>query len=88
MILAASLWVLGYGTLALVKPNRSCPRCYGEKVVRKKRGKGMRPCARCHAHGRCRRWGAVRIHRMFWAVAGDQFKGARKADRADREEWA
>jgi len=65
--------VVAYGLLCLISPHKTCPRCKGERVV-KRRG-----CPRCRVRGKVQRPGAVTVHRIYWLVIGDSRRERRKA---------
>jgi hypothetical protein len=66
-----------YGLMVLVSRTRLCPKCYGERVIR--RGRRAVPCPRCQARGRVLRPGARLVHRLFWVAAGERLMERRKA---------
>jgi hypothetical protein len=73
LFLLALAVVVVYGLLCLVSPHKTCPKCKGERVV-KRRG-----CPRCKVRGKVQRPGAVLVHRLFWLVLGDARRERRKA---------
>ncbi len=68
-----------YGLVVLVFRTRRCPKCHGERVIRR-RGRAVE-CPRCHARGRVFRPGAVLMHRLFWVAAGERLMERRNAAR-------
>jgi DnaJ-class molecular chaperone len=71
-LMALSAVVL-YGLLCLVSPHKTCPKCKGKRVW-KKRG-----CPRCKVRGKVQRPGARLVARIFWSMAGDGLRDRRKA---------
>lgn len=62
--------------VAFAKPTRACPYCGGERVLHCKEWPSGReltlPCKRCSVTGRVPRWGAVTVHRLYWAIRAER----------------
>lgn len=82
-LLLAALAVLAVAALVvLASPVRTCVRCKGERVARKRLTGRLGPCRRCRGTGQHYRRGAVLIHRARWALRkaiADELRERRQA---------
>ena len=87
LILVALAAVVAYCLLVLACPQVPCPRCLGRRVTYTATSRGKRrprKCRSCRGIGLTRLPGATLVHRMFWAVWGEQIRERRKQENAER----
>ncbi|MQA87261.1 MAG: hypothetical protein GEV03_22190 [Streptosporangiales bacterium] len=84
VILLSVLAAAGYALFLLTSPTRTCPRCDGTRIdkrrrhIRRRIRRRIRACRRCRSTGRTRRIGATTVHRLYWHTIGDQTRQRRR----------
>ena len=57
--------------VVLASPTRSCVRCKGKRVTRRRVTKRLVGCPRCKGTGRHYRHGAILLHRLRWSITAE-----------------